>query len=64
MPNAAVTVNSSEAKVSVVTRSGTGREQLIRLSVADLQSHLGKGARMGRMLALKARSAMVSVQGE
>ena len=60
---AAVTV-TSEAKVTVVTRSGTGREQLIRLSVADLQSHLGKRARMGRMLALKARSAVVSVQGE
>jgi len=59
---AAITV-TSEAKVTVVTRSGTGREQLIRLSAADLQTHLGKRARMGRMLALKARSAVVSVQG-
>jgi len=55
-----VTHNS---RATVLTQTGTGREQAIRLTEADLQAHLGKRARMGRMLALKARSSVVSVQG-
>lgn len=54
---------AGEAGLSVVTRSGTGREQLIRLAAADLRAHFGKRARMGRMLALKARSSVVALQG-
>ena len=56
----AVTNNS---RATVITQTGTGREQAIRLTESDLQAHLGKRARMGRMLALKARSVVVSVQG-
>ena len=60
---AALTVTNN-AKVTVLTRTGTGREQEVRLSGADLRAHFGKRARMGKMLALKSRSSVVSVQSE
>ncbi len=51
-----------KSKMTVVAQSGTGREQLIRLSEADLQTHFGKRARMGKMLPLKAKSVLLQVK--
>ncbi|MDD5613015.1 MAG: DNA gyrase subunit A, partial [Gallionella sp.] len=53
---------AGDAGITVVTKSGTGREQLIKLSAADLKAHFGKRARMGRMLPLKARSTVLGLQ--
>ncbi|MCX7192580.1 MAG: DNA topoisomerase IV subunit A [Proteobacteria bacterium] len=51
-----------KSKMTVIGQSGTGREQLIRLSEADLQMHFGKRARMGKIVALKAKSALILVR--
>ncbi len=54
-----VTVRS---KLTVVALSSTGREQVMRLSEADLQSHFGKRARMGKMLPLKMKYSVSLVK--
>lgn len=51
-----------KSKMTVLTQTGTGREQLIRLSETDLQTHLSKRARMGKMLPLKAKSLVTLVR--
>lgn len=53
---------SEQFKVTVTAQSATGREQFIRLSGADLQAHLGKRARTGRMLPLKAKSVVTRLE--
>ena len=55
---------SNDGKVTVLTRTSTGREQEVRLSAADMKAHLGKRARMGKMLALKARSSVIALKSE
>jgi topoisomerase-4 subunit A len=50
-----------KSKLLVTTRTDAGREQQIRVSENDLQSHFGKRARMGRMLALKAKSYVTAL---
>jgi topoisomerase-4 subunit A len=44
-----------KTKLLIRTQMPSGREQLLKLSESDLQSHFGKRARMGRMLPLKAK---------
>jgi hypothetical protein len=51
-----------KAKLVVAAETGGEREQLIRLSENDLQAHLGKRARVGKMLPLKPKSSVVSVK--
>jgi topoisomerase-4 subunit A len=51
-----------KSKITVVAQSASGREQLIRLSEADLLTHLGKRARMGKMLGLKAKSSVTQLK--
>ncbi|MDD4929971.1 MAG: DNA topoisomerase IV subunit A [Gallionella sp.] len=53
---------TGKSKITVQAQSGAGREQIIRLSEADLQSHFGKRARMGKMLPLKARSVVTQIR--
>ncbi|MDP2851996.1 MAG: DNA gyrase C-terminal beta-propeller domain-containing protein, partial [Gallionella sp.] len=43
-------------KLTVITQSGTGREQVIRLSETDLQANFSKRARMGKLLSMKPKS--------
>lgn len=52
----------TQAKIKLITRTSTGREQVIRLSETDLQAHFGKRARMGKMLVLKPKSVVFSVE--
>ncbi len=53
---------ANKSKIVVTTQAGTGREQLIRLSENELQTHFGKRARMGRMLPMKAKSVVTQVE--
>lgn len=50
------------SKLAVIAQSATGREQVIRVSEAELQSQFGKRARMGKMLAIKAKSWVTTVK--
>ena len=52
---------ANKPKVVVTALSGAGKEQLIRLSEVELQTHFGKRARMGRMLPVKAKSVVIQV---
>jgi topoisomerase-4 subunit A len=51
-----------KAKITVITQSATGHEQVIRLSEADLQTHFGKRARMGKKLPIKATSTVFRLE--
>ena len=50
-----------KAKLLVTTRTDAGREQQLRVSENDLQSHFGKRARMGKMLPLKVKTYVISI---
>ncbi|MEO6422329.1 MAG: DNA topoisomerase IV subunit A [Candidatus Nitrotoga sp.] len=54
----AATIVVAKPKATVITHNGS-REQSIQLSDADLQTHFGKRARMGKMLQMKVRSSVV-----
>lgn len=51
----------NKPRIVVAAQSGAGKEQLIRLSEAELQTHFGKRARMGRMLLIKTRSVVTQL---
>jgi topoisomerase-4 subunit A len=53
---------TGKSKITVIAQTSTGREQVIRLSEADLQTHFGKRARMGKMLPLKVKSQVAQVR--
>ncbi|MDX8379484.1 MAG: DNA topoisomerase IV subunit A [Gallionella sp.] len=52
----------TQAKIKVITRTSTGREHVLRLSETDLLAHFGKRARMGKMLTIKSKSVVLSVE--
>ena len=53
---------AGKSKIVVTTQTAAGREQIIRLSETDLQAHLAKRARMGKMLPVKAKSVVTQVE--
>jgi topoisomerase-4 subunit A len=57
----AAVIVTNKSKLIVTAQAEKGREQVIRLSDADLQTHLGKRARMGKMLPLKPKSSVTQV---
>lgn len=52
-----------KSKLTVIAQNGAGREHLLKLSEADLQTHFGKRARMGKLLPLKDKSTLIQLKG-
>jgi len=53
---------AEKSKITVISQTASGREQAIRLSEAELLTHFGKRARMGRMLPVKAKTFITQVK--
>ncbi len=58
----AAVIVTPKTKITVMAQAGNGKEQTIKLSENDLQSHFGKRARMGRMLSLKAKAVVMQIK--